>query len=435
MKSNRIISVGSFFIVLMSCYLIFRGYRTNSFGLFWGGTFLFAVSAVFLTYFTPLRSFSALLIITNTLILSVLAILGTECLYRFSHQSESHPRASFSYTEARENPEAFREWWNSYVKLWQSLKHKIEQPDPHGILPYVFIPSSSCKFMDATCSINSLGFRDVEFDLNKGSVYRIVALGESTTMGATILATDIPWPRVLNDIINDRLMCGRPIQVINAGSEGYTLKDNIHRLKQDILRLQPDMIISYHGYNGFGFLMDDFPIIRAQFPPVPRVRPSRLLSNVEFSLSLWLFRRRYGSVQGFSYSISPDDLAKAQYSQLYKELISIAKETNIRLILCSFNMAVDKQSPETAIKFYESGFPAVRNSIIVNHHHSLLVKQLCANEGVSFVDTGFLLNGSYVDKYIDLVHFTQEGRNQLAENIFAGIQSILHEEIAYCDPR
>jgi hypothetical protein len=33
-------------------------------------------------------------------------------------------------------------------------------------------------------------------------------------------------------------------------------------------------------------------------------------------------------------------------------------------------------------------------------------------------------------KYIDLVHFTQEGRQTLAETIFAGIREILELDLA-----
>ena len=33
------------------------------------------------------------------------------------------------------------------------------------------------------------------------------------------------------------------------------------------------------------------------------------------------------------------------------------------------------------------------------------------------------------DKFVDLVHFTQEGRQQLAENFFAGIRATLEAEL------
>ena len=45
--------------------------------------------------------------------------------------------------------------------------------------------------------------------------------------------------------------CGRKIEVINAGTEAYTLEDNLERMRRDILPLKPDLILSTHGMNGF----------------------------------------------------------------------------------------------------------------------------------------------------------------------------------------
>jgi hypothetical protein len=45
------------------------------------------------------------------------------------------------------------------------------------------------------------------------------------------------------------------------------------------------------------------------------------------------------------------------------------------------------------------------------------------------VDTHPNLDGEH-DKFIDLIHLTQQGRDRLAENIFTGIQDILQSELA-----
>ena len=41
-----------------------------------------------------------------------------------------------------------------------------------------------------------------------------------------------------------------PIEVVNAGTEAYTLEDNLERMRRDILPLKPDLIVSTHGMNG-----------------------------------------------------------------------------------------------------------------------------------------------------------------------------------------
>ena len=44
--------------------------------------------------------------------------------------------------------------------------------------------------------------------------------------------------------------CSRPVEVVNAGTEAYTLEDNLERMRRDILPLNPDLILSTHGMNG-----------------------------------------------------------------------------------------------------------------------------------------------------------------------------------------
>ncbi len=45
------------------------------------------------------------------------------------------------------------------------------------------------------------------------------------------------------------------------------------------------------------------------------------------------------------------------------------------------------------------------------------------------MDTHPGLDGEH-EKFIDLGHLTQEGRQQLAENIFAGIKEVLEKDLA-----
>jgi hypothetical protein len=49
-------------------------------------------------------------------------------------------------------------------------------------------------------------------------------------------------------------------------------------------------------------------------------------------------------------------------------------------------------------------------------------------EDVIGVDTSHGLDGAYQDQYIDLVHFTQSGRDRLAEHFLAGILPALRAD-------
>jgi hypothetical protein len=60
----------------------------------------------------------------------------------------------------------------------------------------------------------------------------------------------------------------------------------------------------------------------------------------------------------------------------------------------------------------------------------MIVRQLAQQHPeVHFVDTHPNLDGDH-DKFIDLMHLTQEGRRQLAETMFAGIKELLERDLA-----
>ncbi len=122
---------------------------------------------------------------------------------------------------------------------------------------------------DTTIRINAAGFRGPEIAPDKDGRFRIVALGESQTFGPTLRDGEKPWPELLQDLFDRRASCGRPVEVVNAGTEAYTLEDNLERLRRDVLPLKPDLIVSTHGMNGLLALG-----LRQQAEPnEPGVRP------------------------------------------------------------------------------------------------------------------------------------------------------------------
>jgi lysophospholipase L1-like esterase len=279
-------------------------------------------------------------------------------------------------------------------------------------------------------SINSLGFRGPEIARDKDGAYRIVVLGESTTFGMTLQPEDKPWPEVLEQIIRQRLKSRRPVQVINAGVPAYTLRHNLSRLSGEILPLQPDMIISYHGANGFRMIDSSMLPAMGPVPPVYQERPIKLAAEAEHRLRMLIFqyqaRRRYAS------AAPPAALPlETDYAAAYRQLIQCARTNGIRLALANFSMAVNQASDPRVIDFYQGGGSrAAYGFIPANAAHSLIVSQLAAEyPEVCFVDTHPHLDGEH-EKFIDLIHFTGEGDRQLAENMFAGIRQILEQDLA-----
>ena len=81
---------------------------------------------------------------------------------------------------------------------------------------------------------------------DKGDAFPTVALGESQTFGPTLQDGEKPWPELLQDLFDRHASCGRRIEVLNAGTEAYTLEDDLGRMRRNVCR-QPDLIVSTHG--------------------------------------------------------------------------------------------------------------------------------------------------------------------------------------------
>ncbi len=208
-------------------------------------------------------------------LLFALALPCVDALYRSSTGLPlvaTTAAPTYSYRAAHANPTAFATWWFYYLNEWireDGIRAAIDAPDPQKKLPFVLVPGSSGRMFDTTIRINNLGFRGPDLPRDKGDAFRIVALGESQTFGPTLRDGEKPWPELLQDLFDQHASCGRKIEVINAGTEAYTLENNLERMRRDILPLKPDLIVSTHGMNGFF----PFGLRRVAEPNEPGVRP------------------------------------------------------------------------------------------------------------------------------------------------------------------
>jgi lysophospholipase L1-like esterase len=335
----------------------------------------------------------------------------------------------YLYRTAQADPAGFREWCAEYDVQLKALFRNLFKVDPSRQLPYVARRGSHYTFFQSHISINDRGFRGPKIPPKKGGTYRIVALGESTTFGLTLKREDMTWPALLQQMIQERLKPVRPVEVINAGVPGFSIVENLRRLKQDILPLKPDMIISYHGYNGFRLIQPALPRVRTTGPPPYRDRPLRILADCEYRLRL-IFGEHREAENLYRHPVRLNHLLQNPYARDYLALIQTARTNHIRLVLANYCMAVNSNSDLNVIQFHRKRFPMVFWQIRANEVHSAMVRRLGEEyPDVTCVDTHPGLDGKH-DKFIDLVHFTQAGRRQLAENIFAGITNLLERDLS-----
>ena len=162
--------------------------------------------------------------------------------------------------------------WESSTPLRSGQPHLVYDVRRHHKLR----PS----FHEDSVSVNSQGFRGSEFSVPKPrGLFRVVALGDSVTFGSYdcldrpshYCPDESSYPAQLQAILDQG--DGRRLQVINAGTQGYTSRQAWYWFQDEIAALQPDLVILYLGWNdlinstrhvpSLGNLVEHTPILRA----------------------------------------------------------------------------------------------------------------------------------------------------------------------------
>ena len=339
-------------------------------------------------------STGAVAVAARAFLLFALALPFADALYRHSTGLPlvaTIAQPTYSYRAAHANPTAFATWWFYYLNEWirdDGIRAAIDAPDPQKKLPFVLVPGSSGRMFDTTIRINNLGFRGPDLPRDKGDAFRIVALGESQTFGPTLRDGEKPWPELLQDLFDRHASCGRRIEVLNAGTEAYTLEDNLERMRRDILPLKPDLILSTHGMNGFL----PFGLRRVPEPSEPGVRPrasaliGRAVLTIERAAHDW---RDRNSAQAQPVALAPmsdAELMRSRYADDYRKLIALARESGADIALADSTMAVNEQSPREVKDFYGAVFKPIDDIIAANAAHNRMVKLIAREEGAPLID-------------------------------------------------
>jgi len=121
----------------------------------------------------------------------------------------------------------------------------------HHVRPsYVFFDASYERFRGRPHSmyrgtpLNSLGFKDLEFEVEPGDRYRIVALGDSFAFGI------VPYEDVFLTRLEERLRIrGRAVEIFNMGIPQTGPPDYLALLLKEGLKYRPDhvLVIVYMG--------------------------------------------------------------------------------------------------------------------------------------------------------------------------------------------
>jgi len=141
---------------------------------------------------------------------------------------------------------AFHRSMDFDMEMWKyATQIKIASTDPRVV--HEHRPNGAAFLMGVEVSTNSFGLREAGRTKAKPpSTYRIVALGDSTTMGWGV-AQDMTYPAQLERMLNAKPPKGfredLRYEVLNLGIGNYNTSQEVLRLRSLGLALDPDLII------------------------------------------------------------------------------------------------------------------------------------------------------------------------------------------------
>lgn len=287
----------------------------------------------------------------------------------------------------------------------------------------------------------------------KDNEIRIATIGASTTANIN-LAFDDNWPGRLGTLVQNA-MPNNKIRVINAAIPGCDTAQSIGNLALRVMPFRPDVVVIYHGYNDLKAIRSD-----VQFQPdyahIHRTpfghqkKPNvliRCLNRCMFYVrtrnlyrDLKTKKKIYESVsnaspEGIRLTRIPDNAAQT-FEQHMRTLIAIAKSEGAIVVIPSFATLHDPHQDYTRREIFEqlSDLQKVESRVLMNfipgltveaifggiNSFNIVLRQIALKEKVVWVDNASMI--PHQDRYfVDRVHFTREGADRMARNLFPHI--------------
>jgi len=298
----------------------------------------------------------------------------------------------------------------------------------HPFLPFAGRPNADYTFHNQRDSstehiqTNSYGFRSHEFPTVKGPKdYFIVCLGESTTYGEAA-SNDLTWPEVLERKLQQHYP-DRHIEVFNMGTDMATSVVSVVNLALIGTHLRPDLVIAYHGYNDAASIgTQNFRTDHSHF--YTNLDPSKVWRGIERSLPRWAL-----SSYAIAYAAGASDLVfrlndlgnvvtqpRTDDPDRFKGM-----EANLRNLDTLSSIA--KGRGGTALF---STFQFTDGNNPFNREFNERLRRFFQQKGFEYVDQDALIPDYDDSINTDECHFTQKGREMMAENFF---QYIVREQL------
>jgi hypothetical protein len=123
-----------------------------------------------------------------------------------------------------------------------AMEIKTESPNP--LIGHVHKPNTQARLMGVPVKINSDGFRDREYPIERNASRRIIFLGDSLTFG-----WGVEKSKTFEELIEAELNETIPTEIINFGTGNYNTEQEVNLFNEKGLKYKPDEVAVFYFIN------------------------------------------------------------------------------------------------------------------------------------------------------------------------------------------
>lgn len=294
----------------------------------------------------------------------------------------------------------------------------------------------------AAFTINRLGLRGPSASPQKApQTRRVICLGGSTTFGFSVSDGE-EWPAQLQKTL------GSGFEVLNAGRPGSTTFRDFPYLRDRLLRLEPDVVVLYEGFNDMWRAVrshlaeqPDYGIVAEGLPGgggsldlgPPRDWPRRP-SFLTYSIGRWLDGRLEPATapspeasrgkERFHF----DPPIVAMYEHNLKAMIRLCRRQGVPVLVLTFagcdQASGSAEEQRRRLRYVLDQVPPLDVDAALEGMslYREKTRQVAEEERVPFFDLAAVMTKD-LGAYADTVHFTPRGEREVAEHVAAALRA------------